>query len=402
MKQMNIWILNQYASTPDQQMTSSYDLANELARRGNKVTMFASGFSHYKSRELRLHDKEKWKIEHYEYIRFIWLKTTPYKGNDWRRVINMLSYAWRSFQVGKNLKEKPDVIIGTCPHPFAVLSAYLLSILRRSRFFFEIRDLWPQTLVDMGTISEKNPVTWMLRLLERFLYQKAEKIITVLPYAYEYVTKTGVSKNKIVWIPNGIILSRYKDLMQYSGGISKPFTLMYLGGHAKYNCLGVVLETAHILQNNGCDSLKFVLVGDGPEKLGLIQQSKDMGLHNVEFRKAVPRSEISKVMNEADAFIFVIKDMHLLKYGVSPNKLCDYLISGRPIIFAAKSRNNPVNEANAGITVPPENPESLAQAIMELIATEPHERIRMGKNGLEYVKKYYDIRVLADRLEALL
>lgn len=116
----------------------------------------------------------------------------------------MLSYAWRVICVGIKLKENPDVIIGSCVHPFSVLSAYILSKIKKSYFFFEVRDLWPQTLIDMGALSYKNPIAWGLRAMEKFFYKKAKIIITFLPYANQYITKLGIPKEKIFWIPNGV------------------------------------------------------------------------------------------------------------------------------------------------------------------------------------------------------
>jgi glycosyltransferase involved in cell wall biosynthesis len=305
--------------------------------------------------------------------------------------------------VGTKLKEKPDIIIGSCVHPFAVLSAYILAKCKKSRFFFEVRDLWPQTLVDMGFLSEHSFIVWFLRRLEKFLYHKAEKIISLLPRAELYITKLGIPKEKIVWIPNGVDLSRYERVEKYDGGVSKPFTIMYLGAHGEANALNTVLDAAKILQNKGIDNLKFIFIGDGPEKRKLMGYVKNSGINNVEFYDTIPKDQLYKKIGTADAFIFCFKGLPLFKYGISPNKLFDYLASGRPILFSCSAEaNNLVEEAKAGISVPPQDPEALANAVIELINLNPEKRIEMGENGLEYVKKYYDIRVLADKLEEIL
>lgn len=399
---MNIWILNHYAGTPDYPSTRHYDLSKELVRRGHVVTIFASGFHYQKFVEIRLAKGEKWKVQDYDGVKFVWIKTTLYKGNEWRRIVNMLSYAWRVIWIGKKFKEKPDVIIGSSVHSFAVVSAYILSNIKKSHFFFEVRDLWPQTLIDMGALSEKSSVTWGLRKLEKFLYKKAEKIITLLPYADQYIINLGISKEKIVWIPNGVDLSRYENIKKYNGRISNQFTILYLGAHGKANALDVILDAASILQDKGLDNIKFVFIGDGPEKKSLIEYSESKGLKNVEFRDAVPKNEIYKVMGEADAYVFNLEALSLWKYGISSNKLFDYLASGRPILFSGNSANNPVEEAKAGITVPPRNPSALAEAIIKLFSLPKEERIKMGENGWEYIRKNHDIKILAERLERLL
>jgi len=162
------------------------------------------------------------------------------------------------------------------------------------------------------------------------------------------------------------------------------------------------LKTAQILQNIGNNNTKFVFIGDGPEKSNLINLARHLRLQNVEFKDAVPKQEIAKVISEADAFIIVLKDIPLYRYGISTNKLFEYLLSGRPIIFAGNSRNNPVKEAGAGITVEPENPTAMVEAITQLVAMTPQERIRMGENGLTYVKAHHDMDLLAKKLQELL
>src|SRR5580698_9630183 len=113
-RRLNIWWFSQYASTPDQQFTAQYDLAKRLVEKGHRVTIFASGFSHYKFKEIRLKPHEKWRAEECEGVRFIWLRTSPYNANNWKRILNMCSYAWRAYRLARSWKEEEvDVIVGT-------------------------------------------------------------------------------------------------------------------------------------------------------------------------------------------------------------------------------------------------------------------------------------------------
>ena len=336
-------------------------------------------------------------------MRFIWLKTFPYRGNDWRRVLNMLSYGWRAFWLGCKLAQKPDVIIGAHVHPVAAISGYLMSKVKKSRFIFEVTDLWPETLIDIGAITRHNPLVYFLRIWEKFLYQRAEKTIMLWPQAHRYTTKLGIPEDKIVWIPHGVDLSRLHTMKKYDGGLLPTFTVMFLGGQSKYHGIDTILEAAGILLAEGKGQIRFVIVGGGAEAGRLHSQAAKMRLSNVEFRPMVPKSEIGKVMGEADAFIFHIRKLIVLeKYGISANKLYDYLSSGRPVIYAVDSSNNPVEEAKAGISVPAENPQALAEAVMRLFYLPPQERLQMGENGIAFLKQHHDIRVLADRLEDVL
>ena len=208
---MNIWILNHYAITPDLPGgTRHFDFGKELAKRGHKVTIFASSFRHSLFKETKLYGNSNYAIDKIsDGFRFVWVKTVPYKVNNWKRVLNMLSYSWRVYETAKFLSlERPDVIVGSSVHLFAVLTAYLLSLHFRAHFIMEVRDLWPQTLVNMG-ISKWHPFVVSLSFLEKFLYRRARKIITLLPKAHKYIESLAISTEKVVWISNGVDLSTF-------------------------------------------------------------------------------------------------------------------------------------------------------------------------------------------------
>src|SRR5207247_6510103 len=134
---MNMWIVNHYAEAPDGQATRSYDLSKQMAERGHRVTIFAAGFSHYSFREERVRPGRNWEEEEWNGVRFLWLRTPSYRRNDWRRVANMMAFAWRAFRLGVKREDRPDAIIGVSVHPLAALSAWAISVVKRSRFFFE-------------------------------------------------------------------------------------------------------------------------------------------------------------------------------------------------------------------------------------------------------------------------
>lgn len=399
---MNIWILNHYAGGPYGQATRDYDRGRELVARGHRVTIFSAAFSHYKLRDDILGPKDSHKEDIADGVRFIWIKTTPYQRNNWRRAVNMVSFAWRAYLIGRRMSEHPDAIIGTSVHPIAPLAAYLLTKKKKSRFFFTVTDLWPQTLIEMGLISKHNPIVWALRRLEVFLYRRAIRIFSILPYAYEYIERLGIPKEKIVWIPNGVDLRYFANIRPYEGGNSHKFTFMYLGGHAPHLGLDVILDSAKILQDAGEHRIHFVFVGDGMEKTRLVQRSIDLGLRKVEFRDAVPKGELYKSMEQADGLICHFRDLPLLRYGSSMFKIFDYLASSRPIIYAVSGRNNPVKEANAGITIPPEDSASMAKALKDMVDMSPEDRIQLGKNGYNHVKAHYNISTLAGLMERML
>lgn len=405
---MNIWIFNHYAHLPDLPGgTRHYDLGRELVRRGHRVVILATSFHHYLHRETRLHAGERWRIEDVDGLRFVWLRTPPYGRNDWRRVRNMVSYGLKAWWLGRRLPKlapeigKPDVILGSSVHLLAPLAAYYVARYYRASFVMEVRDLWPQTIIDMGELSARHPITKVLQALERFLYHRAEKIITLLPMAHEYITACGVPREKVVWLPNGVDLSRFDGVVsreEDQGG----FQVTYFGAHGQANALGVLIQAAKVVQDRGHHEIRFVLAGDGPEKPRLIELAKELGLRNVEFREPVPKVEAPKVLCAADATVFILHDLPLYNYGISVNKLFDYLAASKPLILAGRPANNPVEETHCGLTVPPRNPQTLAETVIKLYQMSPEERKFMGRRGREYVETHHDITKLAGRLENVL
>lgn len=297
--------------------------------------------------------------------------------------------------------KKPDVIIGSSPHLLTPLAAYRLARFFHIPFVFEVRDLWPQTLIDMGAIRSKNPVALVLKALEKFLYKRSDHIVTLLPLAHEYITPCGVQGEKISWIPNGVDLSRF-NLETLTHKDHEGFTVMYLGAHGQANALDVLLDAAKIIQDSGIRGITISLRGDGPEKQNLITHAKKLRLENVIFLPPVQKLEVPKILNESDITVFILNDLLLYKYGISLNKMSDYLAARKPLILAGNPANNPVNETHCGFSIPPANSNALANAIISLFNMTPNERQEMGQKGREYVERHHDISLLAKKFEGIL
>ncbi len=405
---MNIWIFNHYAHPSTfPGGTRHHDLGKELVKRGHRVTIFASSFLHGLGRHAGAKAPQVWSVEDVDGVKFIWLRTPPYSGNNLDRVWSMVVYMWRAWRLGVALPRRmpdvgrPDLVIGSSVHLLAVLAAYRVARGHRARFVMEVRDLWPQTLVDMGVLGPRHPLTLALRWLERYLYRRAERIITLLPFAHEYIAASGVAREKVVWIPNGVDLSLYSGEAG-AGEHGTPFTLMYLGAHGKANTLDVLIEAARAIPAETGARIRFVLVGAGPEKDALIRRTREWGLGNVEFRDPVPKARVPDTLAEADALVVVLPDLPLYRYGISLNKLFDYMAAAKPIVLAGAPANDPVKDADCGLTVPPRDPHALGDAIVRLAQMPCEEREAMGRRGRAYVEEHHNIRKLAERLEGVL
>jgi len=405
MSKKTIWILNQYAVTPDLSGgTRHYDLGQQLIHKGYEVIIFASSFHYARFMDFKLSASEKWKKERIDNIHFVWLKTCPYKKNNWKRYVNMLSFMIRSYLLGRKIPNsetsipKPDIIIGSSVHLLSVLSAYWLAKVYKARFIMEVRDLWPQALIDMGKMKENSPVARFLKTLEKFLYQKADKIAVVPPYAADYIQALGIEGKKIHWIPNGVNVRKF-DIQNTSVTDKNVFVVMYVGTHGETNGLELLLQAAEILKDMEKNRIQFHLVGDGPEKTRLQEIKNDSDLNNVFFFDPVPKKDIPQVLDRADVLIHVEKDIpNLTNYGSSPNKFYDYMAAGKPLIVCSQFITDRIDKIGAGIHLSRNHPQELTEAILHLYNLSQEKRQDMGRRAKDYVCKNFDIEIIAQRL----
>ncbi len=399
---MNLWVFNHYAESPDGSATRTFELCRALTDRGHDVTIFASSFSHYRLREEHFTKGWQWsKVEVRDKVRFIWLRGFPYRTNDWRRITNMIEYGALALFRSLATQPKPDVIIGCSVHPCAALAGLAIARLTHRPFFVEMPDLWPQVLIDFGRIRSNSMQARVLRQIETVLFRAAERVIMLWRDTDGYVRSRGLDPDKILWIPHVIDPSHYPQLPECTEH-GPPFIAMYVGSFVQSMALDVVLDAAQLLWQHGRQDIRVVMIGDGSDKKRLLSRARNLHLSNLEIREPIPKSEVPGVLAEADCLICCFKSSPVYQYGLSMSKLCDYLMSGRPVVFAGESSYNPVAEAGAGIAVRGEDPEALARAIETIVDLRCKVRRAMGQRGVAWVKNYHDVRLLADRLEAVL
>jgi len=394
---MNIWIFNHHALTPDMSGgTRHYDFAKVLVQRGHTVTIVASSFHYSKYKEMKEYSNKEYLQEIIDGVNFIWIKTPPYFGNGLARVKNMLSYTYKVLKIISKLNlKKPDIIIGSSVHLFAVYVAYKLSQKYHTPFIMEVRDIWPQTLIDMG-ISKWHPFIIVLGWLEKYLYNKADKIISNLPYAFDHIGKF-VSKDKFIWISNGVDLDNIIYLEKIE---TEKFTISYTGAIGVANNLTLLVDVAEALKEK--KNIYFRIVGDGAEKLKLKELVKLKKLKNVSIEDSVAKNEVSNILQSSDILYFNLKDSPVFNFGISSNKLFDYMAAGRVVIFSTKAKNNPIKDADAGYSIEPDTLKQLEQTIIDIYSLQQIDRNKIGKQSRVYVEKNYSMRVLTNKLEKLL
>jgi len=407
---MNILLINHYAGSLSYGMEyRPYYLAKEWTKMGHRVTIVAASYSHLRGKNPDI--KREIQEEIIDGINYIWIKTPSYQGNGIKRAINMFSF------VGKLLKNsmklageiKPDIVIASSTYPLDIFPAYVISRLSKAKLVFEVHDLWPLTPIELGGMPKWHPFIVIMQVAEDFAYRKADKVVSILPKALDYMVTRGLDPEKFIHIPNGIDIEEWQSLntplpSQHQEAIEKlkregKFLVCYAGSFGIANALDYFVESSVYLKDL---PVALILVGQGPEKEKLQRYVEGNNLDNVIFLPSVPKRVIPKLLSIMNILYKGSKKCSLYKYGISPVKLMDYMMAGKPIIHAVEAGNDLVLESGCGISIPPEDPIAIADAIRKLIEMSPIERDEMGKRGREYVINNHDYRVLAKRfLEAI-
>jgi len=403
---MRLLIVNQYglpAGRPG--ITRHGDLGAALVRMGHDVVVLASRFNY-----LTRSERQTSRVEQHEGVEFRWLNTGSYAGNDRSRIGSMLRFTARAVWEGSRIA-RPDVVLASSPHLLAGLAGILISRRHGVPFVFEVRDLWPSVLVDLGAVRRGSVVHQALVTLERRCYRSADRIVTVPPHADRRVAELGVDARKCVHIPNatsavsgaGIPLPR--SLMEVLDDAGERELLVYAGAQGVSNGLdSVLLGLAQLrsVDRPTFDRLAVLVVGDGGQHTELVDAAQRLGLGNIRFHPPIEKATIPGLLERADFLLVSFADAPVYGYGLSPNKLFDYLAAGRPVLLATRLHDTAVSEADAGRTFTPGSAKSFAAELRALLSATPPEREAMGERGRRLVEQRYTISTTAAQLDALL
>lgn len=397
---MHIWIIHQHAipatlSGP----TRHFELAKELINRGHSVTIFASNFCHNRFSVIAESYQKSGQVDLIDGVPFVWLDSPAYHGNSLARLWNMFQFATKLMRCDLSALHPPDVVIGSTPSPFAAFAAKKIAQRFKARFIYEIRDLWPETLINLGHFKRSHPFVILLSHIEKYLVRSSDSIISPLPGVAEYLQQKKMRHERILWLPNFI---NFEQISYKAVETSHPkLKIMYAGAFNISNDIQTLLEAVHLLEQQGwADRISIELMGEGPRKSELQKYVDEQQLSLVEFVPPVQKHDIFRMLQTADCFVGLVRDLPLYRWGTSLNKIADYLAVGRPVIFALNSPYDPISQAGAGLTVRPCDPEALAAAIQEMSLLSPARRNEMGENGRKYAQQYYNLRPLVDKLES--
>lgn len=400
---MNIMIINHYAGSEEYGMEfRPYYLGYELVKMGHEVTVIASDCSHLRiMNPIITHSFEE---EYINGVRYVFVKTPKYKKNNIKRFMNVITFVSKLKINSKILYKKyePDVIIASSTYPYDMKAA--MAIARHNidtRVCFEIHDIWPMSLIELYKLSPKNPAMRHIQRAEIFAIENADTIISLLPHVNRHIEELGFHDTNYVYIPNGVVfkpelqLDPPHDIEDKINSLKEndKFILMYLGGFSKANALDDLIESAKYMD----EKIHIVMIGDGPQKNEYEKLVLEQKIENITILPPVSKTQVNKTLQLADILYIGAKKTKLYKYGVGMNKIFDYMLSKRPIIYGIESSNDIVSEANCGITIKAESPTEIAYAAKELSEFDKEILYDMGENGYQYVFKNHDYEKLAKR-----
>jgi glycosyltransferase involved in cell wall biosynthesis len=290
------------------------------------------------------------------------------------------------------------VYVGSSPHLLAAFGTWAVARARRRPFVLEVRDLWPESYSAM-TGKSTGLYVRLLRWIADLLYRHAELIVVLAAANAAEVHARGVPSERICCIPNGVDLATFVADRLVEAPLSDRgrFTFVYAGAHGPANGLDTVVDACAELVRRGQNEIRVVLLGDGAAKDGLVRRATSLGLRNLVFRDAVPKQQVGPLLGTADAGLMVLAPAKLFAYGVSPNKLFDYLAAGLPVVTNVPgSLASIVLEADAGVACSAGDPDALADAMVTL-ADNVVGHPSAFRGGRRYVEEHYDRRVLAAR-----
>ena len=407
---MNIWIFNNYNMLPEQGgLNRHYQFAKELAKQGHQVTVFVGSHPHNTDLQM-IEDSAAWKTAFETPFRWVYVHTFAYRHNRKKQVLSMFQFYRNTALAARHFRRQygtPDVILGSSAHPLAALLAVRLGQKYHCKSIAEVRDLWPESIVVYGIAGPRNPAVIALRWLEKWIYKKADALVFTMEGAYDYILEQGwekeIPRSKVHYINNGVDLEQFDYNKEHfrveDADLDDPdtFKVVYTGSVRMGNGLGLLLDAAKAVKDS---RVKFLIWGDGDEREKLERRVRDEGIGNVEFKGKVEKKYVPSIVSRADLNFAHDDPSPIFRFGVSVNKMFDYLAAGKPILTDFPSPYNPSVQRGAGVCIDAPTVENVARGIEAMTSLPREEHTRMCANARRAAEDY-DFKHLAAKLAAI-
>lgn len=397
-----IWYISKYAVSPNfGPPTRQFFFSKYFNIKGFQtilISSYASGTKYSSNIDF----EKYYKIFQTEGIKHYLLKgPTISLGFSLKRILSWVQYEWYVFKLGNDIgkKQKPDAIIVSSLSLLTIINGIYFKWKFGCKFILEIRDIWPLTLIEIGGFSKYNPIILFLGFIEQLGYKYADNIIGLMPNLMLHIPQKY--KNKVHNIPQGIELNLYRksDFSDITLGIigkinQSNFNIVYTGSIGQVNdvekMIEILIECYEINQR-----ILFHIVGDGTQKKNLMEKYKNN--KNIIFHNAIPKSEVPYLLSHFEANIIHVSPHNIYRYGISPNKLNEYLLSSNPTILIYDGYKSTIEEADGGFVISSLNFENIVTTILNISNMNVTTLKQKGKNGREYALKNLDYSILSEK-----
>ncbi|WP_207063731.1 glycosyltransferase family 4 protein [Motiliproteus sp. SC1-56] len=397
---MNILIYAHFAGSPEMGMVyGHYYLAREWVRMGHRVTIVTASFAH--TRKVNPSVSSFFTFDLIDGIEYVYVRSPAYDpAKNAGRGLNILAFTIGAFFFRPQYE--PDLVITSSHHTLTAFTAHRMAKRHRARFVFEIRDLWPLGLVEIAGVSIRHPFIRLLQLGEDFAVRHADRVVSVLSHADGYLRSRGMKPQKFCYVPNGADLtSSPSPLPKDVAAKLKPFRhrhrflVGYIGGINTANNLEPLIRALPRMVASG---VGLVMLGDGPCQKRLAGLVDGLGMHeHCLWLSAIKKPAVASVLSSVDVGYMGLSNLPIYRFGVSPTKVNDYLLSGVPIVFASDA---PSDLDGAGPLVgrcPPGDANAIAAKALELCHVGTAALNAGRRQALDWLARNRDYRVLAER-----
>jgi glycosyltransferase involved in cell wall biosynthesis len=389
---MRILLIHQSFVSPDEPgHTRHFEMAQFLRTRGHELVAVASDLN-YQTGQRTGKRKGIYSQQMVEGVRVLWAYIYPSLHHSYsRRLISFFSFTFSSIWAALLVKDV-DLVMGTTPQ--------IVALIKQKPYLLEVRDLWPEFAVDMKVLTNPRMIG-LARWLEKFLYSRATHILVNSPAYKTYIVERGIPEKKITFIPYGTDVDMFNPnvdgtIIRKQLGLEDKFTVVYAGALGQANDIYTVLRAADRLRDE--PRIRFVLFGDGKERVHIEREWRRLKLDNVIFAGVYPKKEMPLVLASSDVCLAILQNIKMFR-TTYPNKVFDYMAAGRATVLVIDGVIREVIEtSNGGVFVQPSDDAALASTILEL-SKDPQRVRQMGANAREYLVKHLDRR---DRLDETL
>jgi glycosyltransferase involved in cell wall biosynthesis len=401
---MSIWYVSKYVAPPGSGTSGGrgYLLMKELAELGHQVSIITSDSNQLAAPP---HLETNYLFEQVDGIKLCWVRTMKYSvAKSVRRILSWLHFEWRLLLIPNHKFSKPDVIVVSSLSLLTILNGLLWKLRYRCRLVFEIRDIWPLTIVEEGGFKPWNPFVLALSFVERIGYKYSDVIVGTMPNLGEHVCNVLGYSKVTHCIPMGVDEETYSEQEELSKDYleknfpNNKFIIAHVGSIGITNALDTFLECAQNMKDH--DGIHFLVVGDGDLRNGYIEKYKH--LDNLTFAPRVSKASVQSVLARCDLLYFSAHVSKVWRYGQSLNKVIDYMMSGKPIIASYSGYESMINEANCGVYVKAGNVLELQKQVQFFSNIHKSEREEIGRRGKEWLIRHRQYKKLAADYENIL